>query len=154
MFAIVRTGGKQYKVQPQKVIMIEKLDLLQGDIVTFDKVLMVADGKNQSIGFPYVKEAFVKGVVLEQMRDDKIIVFKKKRRHNYRRKQGHRQYQTVIRITEISGPNGMHFKAEGPTKALSGKKEASQKKTEKAAKVAPSATKTSSGSKKTTSSKK
>ena len=99
MFAIIETGGKQYKVAPNDVIRIEKLEGAAGDTITFDRVLMV-DGK---VGAPTVAGATVTGTLLEQDRDPKIIVFKKRRRQNSRRKNGHRQHQTVVRITGIAG---------------------------------------------------
>ena len=95
MFAIFTTGGKQYKVQKNEVLKVEKLDADKN--IEFSDVLMV-DGK---VGAPFVDGAKVKAEVVDQIRDDKVIVFKKKRRHNYRRKQGHRQYLTVIKITDI-----------------------------------------------------
>ena len=95
MFAIFTTGGKQYKVQKNEVLKVEKLDADKN--VEFSNVLMV-DGK---VGAPFVEGAKVKAEIVNQIRDDKVIVFKKKRRHNYRRKQGHRQYLTVIKITDI-----------------------------------------------------
>jgi len=95
MFAIFKTGGKQYKVQKDDVLAVEKLDAEKE--VVFDEVLMAGD----KVGTPVVSGAKVKAEVLSQTRDEKVIVFKKKRRHNYRRKQGHRQYLTVIKITDI-----------------------------------------------------
>ncbi|MBD5398586.1 50S ribosomal protein L21 [bacterium] len=95
MFAIFTTGGKQYKVQKNEVLKVEKLDADKS--VEFSDVLMV-DGK---VGAPFVEGAKVKAEIVDQIRDDKVIVFKKKRRHHYRRTQGHRQYLTVIKITDI-----------------------------------------------------
>ncbi len=95
MFAIFKTGGKQYKVQKNEVLTVEKLDA--GKEVVFEDVLMAGD----KVGSPVVAGAKVKAEILDQVRDDKVIVFKKKRRQNYRRKQGHRQYLTVIKITDI-----------------------------------------------------
>ncbi len=95
MFAVFKTGGKQYKVQKGDVLSIEKIDADKK--VEFDEVLMV----NDTIGTPVVKGAKVIADVLEQMRDEKVIVFKKKRRQNYRRKNGHRQHLTVIKIQDI-----------------------------------------------------
>jgi len=97
MFAVIRTGGKQYRVQKDDKIEIEKLDVKEGDKVDFDEVLFV-DGK---IGEPLVKGATVKANVLAQKRAPKIIVFKKKRRQNYRRKKGHKQPLTLVQITDI-----------------------------------------------------
>ena len=96
-FAIFQTGGKQYRVQNGDTIKVEKLNA-EGDI-EFDQVLMVGD----KIGNPYVEGARVIATVVEQKRDDKVLVFKKKRRQNYRRTRGHRQYITVLKIKEIKG---------------------------------------------------
>lgn len=101
MFAVVKTGGKQYKVAKEDVIKVEKLEVEAGKTVTLDEVLMLNDGKKSTIGTPSVKGAKVTAEVLEQARAPKILVFKKKRRHNYRRKQGHQQDQTVLRIKDI-----------------------------------------------------
>ncbi len=96
-FAIFQTGGKQYRVQAGDTIKVEKI-VADGD-VEFDHVLMVGD----KIGNPYVDGARVIATVVEQKRDDKVLVFKKKRRQNYRRTRGHRQYLTVLKIKEIKG---------------------------------------------------
>jgi large subunit ribosomal protein L21 len=101
MFAVVKTGGKQYKVAKGDVIKVEKLDGEAGNTVTLDEILMVNDGKKSTVGVPEVKGASVTAEVLEQARAPKILVFKKKRRHNYRRKKGHRQDLTVLRIKDI-----------------------------------------------------
>lgn len=101
MFAIIKTGGKQYKVSPNDIIMVEKLVGASGDSIEFTDVLMMGEGSAVKIGSPLVTNATVHGTVLDQIRDDKIIVFKKTRRHNYRRKNGHRQSLTVVRITDI-----------------------------------------------------
>lgn len=103
MYAIVKTGGKQYKVQKDDLLRVEKLDGKAGDKVTFDTVLFVGDDKKQTIGEPTVAGASVSGQIVEQDKDDKIIVFKKKRRQNYRRKAGHKQCKTVVKITDIKG---------------------------------------------------
>ncbi len=96
-FAIFQTGGKQYRVKTGDVIKVEKLDAT-GD-VTFDHVLMLGD----RVGTPTVEGASVVATVVEQKRDDKVLVFKKKRRQNYRRTRGHRQFITVLKIKEIKG---------------------------------------------------
>ena len=96
-FAIFQTGGKQYRVKTGDVIKVEKLDAT-GD-VTFDHVLMLGD----RVGTPTVDGASVVATVVEQKRDDKVLVFKKKRRQNYRRTRGHRQFITVLKIKEIRG---------------------------------------------------
>jgi large subunit ribosomal protein L21 len=99
MFAVIKTGGKQYKVAPNDVIRVEKLPGQAGDTVTLDQVLMV----DEKIGAPLVAGASVTATLLEQTRGEKVIIFKKKRRQNYRRKKGHRQELTVLRITGIAG---------------------------------------------------
>ena len=101
MFAVIRTGGKQYKVAKDDVIAVEKLAGEPGALVELAEVLMVGDGATVATGSPLVAGALVSATLVERRRGDKSIVFKKKRRHNYRRKRGHRQHQTVLRITEI-----------------------------------------------------
>ncbi|MFA7428974.1 MAG: 50S ribosomal protein L21 [Rhodospirillaceae bacterium] len=98
MFAVIKTGGKQYKVAKDDVIAVEKLSGEAGESITFDQVLMVGE----KVGAPVVDGASVTAQVVEQFRSDKVIVFKKKRRQNYRRKHGHRQHQTLVKITAIS----------------------------------------------------
>lgn len=98
-YAIFQTGGKQYRVKIGDIVKIEKLTGDAGANVEFDNVLMV-DG---NVGTPMVAGAVVTGTILEQKRDDKILVFKKKRRHNYRRTRGHRQHVTMLKITGIKG---------------------------------------------------
>jgi large subunit ribosomal protein L21 len=101
MFAVIRTGGKQYKVAENDVIIVEKLLADAGDEIDFTDVLALNDGAATTFGKPLVANALVVAEVIEQGRADKIIIFKKKRRQNYRRKNGHRQDQTVLRITGI-----------------------------------------------------
>jgi len=104
MFAVIRTGGKQYKVAKDDVITVEKLAGDPGATVTFDSVLMVGEGADAKIAGAKIKlpaGAAVTAEVVEQIRSDKVIIFKKKRRHNYRRKNGHRQSLTVLRVTGI-----------------------------------------------------
>lgn len=101
MFAIVKTGGKQYKVQKDDVIKVEKLDAKAGDKINLDEVLFVSNDGKTTIGEPTVKGASVEAEVIAQDRAPKIIVFKKKRRQNYRRKKGHRQDITVLRIKDV-----------------------------------------------------
>ncbi len=101
MFAVIKTGGKQYRVAQDDVIRVEKLAAEAGDIVELGNVLMVGGDGDMSVGAPYVAGATVAAEVLEQGRGKKIIIFKKKRRQNYRRHNGHRQYETVLRVTEI-----------------------------------------------------
>ncbi len=102
MFAVIRTGGKQYKVAAGDVIKVEKLAGEAGASLTLDDVLMVSDAGKTTIGTPVVAGASVTATVVAQGRGEKVIVFKKKRRQNYRRKNGHRQDLTILRITDIS----------------------------------------------------
>jgi len=102
MFAIFEASGKQYKVGVGSFLKLPKQDKKKNDVIIFDEVLFVKNEKGELIvGSPTVKNALVKGQVVEQIKDKKIIVFKKKRRHNYRRKLGHRQELTLIKITSI-----------------------------------------------------
>ena len=101
MFAVIETGGKQYKVQEGDVLAIEKLNQEEGQKVTFDRVLLVdGDGKTL-IGTPHIKNALVKAEIIENFKDKKVIVFKKKRRKQYKKKRGHRQELTRIKIEQI-----------------------------------------------------
>ncbi len=128
MFAVIRTGGKQYKVAANDVISVEKLPGEAGATVELDEVLMLGNGADTTIGAPLVEGACVRATVLEQMRAPKILVFKKKRRKNYRRTRGHRQDLTVLRITEVLA------KAAKPAKAEPKPKKAAPK-TKRAAKA-------------------
>lgn len=101
MFAVIKTGGKQYKVAKDDVIVVEKLKGEAGEVVAFESVLMFGEGADTKAGAPFVEGVCVAGEVIEQTRGDKILVFKKKRRQNYRRTYGHRQDLTVVRITDI-----------------------------------------------------
>ena len=103
MFAVIKTGGKQYKVATDDVIKVERLPAEAGAELVLDQVLAVGTEAGVTFGKPLVAGAAVTATVLEQARGDKIIVFKKKRRQNYRRKNGHRQDITVLRITAIAG---------------------------------------------------
>ena len=118
MFAVIRTGGKQYRVAKDDTIVVEKLAGDPGTMVELSEVLMIGSGKSASIGAPLVDKAAVFAEVVEQSRADKIIVFKKHRRKNYRRTRGHRQQQTVLRILDVS-PTGAKPKAVAKAKAAS-----------------------------------
>ena len=100
MYAVIKTGGKQYRVAPEDVLTVEKLPAEAGEIVQFNDVLLVG-GDELSLGNPLVDGASVAAEVLEQRKGKTIIVFKKRRRKHYRRRNGHRQLETVVRITEI-----------------------------------------------------
>ena len=101
MYAVIRTGGKQYRVATNQVIEVEKLDAEAGSTVELAEVLMVGDGDGATVGSPLVAGASVTATVLEQGKGPKLIVFKKRRRKNFRRKTGHRQKLTVLRVTDI-----------------------------------------------------
>ena len=98
MYAVIKTGGKQYKVAKDDVIVVEKLNAEVGSTVTFDNVLAL----DEKIGTPTIAGAKVLAKVVKQTRDDTVIVFKKKRRQGYRRKNGHRQYISIVKITDIA----------------------------------------------------
>ena len=102
MYAVIETGGKQYKVQEGDVVFIEKIDLEDGAAVTFDKVLAVSDGGSVTFGKPLIENASVAAKVLGQGKDKKIIVFKYKAKKGYRNKTGHRQPYTKVQIDKIS----------------------------------------------------
>ena len=111
MFAVIRTGGKQYRVAKDDKIVVEKLAGEPGAMIELSDVLMIGgDGKEATVGAPVIDKASVFAEVVEQSRADKILVFKKKRRKNYRRTRGHRQQQTVLRIVDVS-PTGAKPKA-------------------------------------------
>ncbi len=101
MFAIVETGGKQFRVQEGLTVKVAKLDAEAGSELSLDKVVMAGEGDDLKIGTPYVDGASVTCQVVEHGRDKKIIVFKKKRRKDYRKKQGHRQDFTTLHVTAI-----------------------------------------------------
>jgi large subunit ribosomal protein L21 len=121
MFAVIKTGGKQYRVAAKDVITVAKLAGEPGEAVSFDQVLMLSNDNGVEVGAPVVSGVTVTGEVVEQTRGEKVIAFKKRRRQNSRRKRGHRQDYTVVRITEILAAG------EKPKKA------AAKKKTVKAA---------------------
>jgi len=114
MYAIIRTGGKQYRVAESDVLKIEKLPGAAGETVAFGEVLMVGAGAEARVGAPLVEGARVTAEILEQARGPKIIVFKKQRRQNHRRKRGHRQDLTVVRITAIEAKAKAAAKATTP----------------------------------------
>jgi large subunit ribosomal protein L21 len=101
MFAIVKTGGKQYRVEKNSILKVEKLDAECGSTVQLDTVLMMFDGKKATVGEPVIAGARVEATILAQERAPKVIIFKKKRRQNYRRKKGHRQQLTVLKVSNI-----------------------------------------------------
>lgn len=102
MYAVVETGGKQYRVSPGDTIDVEKLGGTVGDTVTLTTVLLTGQGSDITVGHPSLPEARVEAQIVAQKRGKKIIIFKHKRRKNYRRKQGHRQYLTSLKILDIN----------------------------------------------------
>ena len=110
MLAIFKTGGKQYSAKAGQILKVEKLEGIKGDDISFTNILAISDDKSNSIGTPVLKDASIKAKIVDQIRDKKIIVFKKRKRQNYRLTQGHRQYLTILKIESISF-EGKTFKA-------------------------------------------
>jgi large subunit ribosomal protein L21 len=102
MYAVINTGGKQYKVSPGDVVRVESLDAKKGDTVEIKDVYMIADGDNVSVGKPTLKSAKVTAEVVEDGRGEKLIIFKHRRRKGYRNTNGHRQNYTAIKVKEIT----------------------------------------------------
>lgn len=142
MYAVIETGGKQYKVQEGDVITVEKLKAEAGDTITFDKVLLMSDGKEVKVGTPYLAEA-VTGSVVENGKGKKVIIFKYKAKKDYRKKQGHRQPYTMVKIESLVGS-----KQSAPKKASAPKAEEAPKDEVKEAKAKPAAKKVSASMKK------
>jgi large subunit ribosomal protein L21 len=128
MFAVVKTGGKQYKVAKNDIVVVEKLEGEAGSTVELEQVLMVGEGASATVGKPTVEGATVVAEVVEQTRGPKIVVFKKRRRKHYQRKNGHRQDLTVLRVTDI-----LTGGAKPAKKAAAPKKEEAKKEEPKAA---------------------
>ena len=139
MYAIVKTGGKQVKVSTGDKLRVERLAGEAGDKVTLSDILLIGEGDKVTVGTPLVKGAAVEATIVEQKRDRKVIVFKKKRRHNYRRKAGHRQHLTVLEITGISADGK---KAAAPKKEAATKPAAKKETAAKPAAKKPAAKKT------------
>ncbi len=104
MYAIIETGGKQYKVESGDVIDIERISTGSDSNFTFDKVLAIAGDKDLKVGDPYLKNASVSATLVDEFKDKKVVVFKMKRRKGYRRKQGHRQALSRVKILDIAQP--------------------------------------------------
>lgn len=130
MFAVIKTGGKQYRVAAEDLLEVEKVAGATGDIVEFGSVLIVGEGENAAIGTPFVAGAMVTAEIVEQGRGPKVISFKKRRRQNSRRTRGHRQLLTTVRISEILTGGAK------PSKKAAAKKEAPKAET-KAKDAAP-----------------
>ena len=138
MYAVIKTGGKQYKVAKDEVVTVEKLGGEAGDSVRFEEVLLLGEGDKTTTGTPLIQGAMVTGEVVEQTRGKKIIVFKKKRRKNHRRRNGHRQDLTAVRITDIltDGKKPSKAKAKAaPKKTKASAKDQEAKKTDDAPKA-------------------
>jgi large subunit ribosomal protein L21 len=156
MYAVIKTGGKQYRVQKGDVLRIEKLDAEVGKKVTFDNVLMLGEGADIKVGTDVAK-ANVSAVVTDEGRDKKVVVFKKRRRKNYRLTQGHRQDYTQVEITKVAATGGAakaapkaEVKSEAKTASKAAPKAKAAPKTKAAAKSAakPAAKKTAAKAKK------
>ncbi len=119
MYAIVETGGKQVKVECGKIVKVEKLPVEAGEKVVFEKVLFVHDDSGMKIGRPYVEGVTVEGEVLEHFKDKKVIIMKHKRRKNYKRKKGHRQWLTSVRINTIGEAGKSEKKVEDSSEEAS-----------------------------------
>ena len=120
MYAIIETGGKQYRVQNGDKIAVEKLGIEDGQKVIFDRVLVVGDGDDVKVGAPYVDGVTVEGNVIETGKGKKVVIFKYKAKKDYRKKQGHRQPYTLVEIISIAG------KSDAPAKVEEAKAEAAE----------------------------
>jgi len=141
MYAVIETGGKQYRVHEGDVINVEKLKVAAGDHIEFDRVLVLSDGKTIQVGSPIIESAKVFGSVVENGKGEKVIIFKYKSKKDYRKKQGHRQPYTMIKIESLSSdgkPAPKKAEVEKPVEAVAVKAEktteAKKPATKKAAK--------------------
>ena len=126
-FAVIKTGGKQYKVSANDTIRIEKLNDEAGKKFEFKEVLLTTDNTTTEIGSPMIDGAYVEAELLKQARNDKVIIFKKRRRQNSRRKRGHRQHVSIVKILKIYGKSG---KLLAEAKNATVEKKTSEKKVE------------------------
>lgn len=141
MFAVIKTGGKQYKVAEGDEIVVEKIGAEAGTDVTFDTVLMLGDGGDVKVGEPTVSGASVIGEIAEQRKGEKVLIYKKRQRNTYRRKKGHRQLETVVKITSIlaDGQKASAKKKAAPKKADAAPEAAETSVEAKAVEPAPAA---------------
>jgi large subunit ribosomal protein L21 len=130
MFAIVQTGGKQYKIEKGQTLDVEKLDAEEGKTVNLEKVLLISDKTATKIGTPLVDGAYAVAKIVSQKRGDKVVVFKKKAKKRYQKTQGHRQSLTTIEITDIKASGGKKPAAVKKEEAV--EKKPVEKKEEKA----------------------
>ena len=132
MYAIIETGGKQYRVQNGDQIAVEKLNVADGEKVVFDKVLVVGEGADTKVGAPYVEGSVVEGKAVETGKGKKVIIFKYKAKKDYRKKQGHRQPYTLVEITSIDGDGTVADKEEAAGEEAKAAKKPSLKSMRKA----------------------
>ena len=151
MYAVLKTGGKQYRVEKEDVVLVEKLDANDGDQVVLNDILMIGEGKKVTLGSPLVNDAAVMAQVIRQTRGPKITMIYKRRRKNSRRKQGHKQNLTLLKIIDIAETGGSKLshkkataksnetKAKATAKSTETKAKATAKSTETKAKASPKA---------------
>ena len=143
MYAVLKTGGKQYRVEKEDVVLVEKLDANDGDQVVFNNVLMIGEGKKVTLGSPLVNDAAVMAQVIRQTRGPKITMIYKRRRKNSRRKQGHKQNLTLLKIIDIAETGGSKLSPKKASiKSTETKAKATAKSTETKAKVTAKSTET------------
>ena len=143
MYAVLKTGGKQYRVEKEDVVLVEKLDANDGDQVVLSDVLMIGEGKKVTLGSPLVNDAAVMAQVIRQTRGPKITMIYKRRRKNSRRKQGHKQNLTLLKIIDIAETGGSKLSPKKATaKSTETKAKATAKSTETKAKATAKSTET------------
>lgn len=145
-YAVIKTGGKQYKVSEGDRLVIEKIDGEAGDVVSFDQVLMLGGDNGVTVGSPLVEGAQVMGELVDVRKGKKVIIFKKRRRQNYRRTKGHRQWQAVVSISEIVMPGSKpKTKASAKPKPAAAAPSSEKKTAEKSAPTPASSKKAAAG---------
>ena len=138
MYAVLKTGGKQYRVEKEDVVLVEKLDANDGDQVVLNDILMIGEGKKVTLGSPLVNDAAVMAQVIRQTRGPKITMIYKRRRKNSRRKQGHKQNLTLLKIIDIAETGGSKLSPKKATaKSTETKAKATAKSTETKAQASP-----------------
>jgi large subunit ribosomal protein L21 len=143
MYAVLKTGGKQYRVEKEDVVLVEKLDANDGDQVVLNDILMIGEGKKVTLGSPLVNDAAVMAQVIRQTRGPKITMIYKRRRKNSRRKQGHKQNLTLLKIIDIAETGGSKLSPKkATTKSTETKAKATAKPTETKAKATAKSTET------------
>ena len=143
MYAVLKTGGKQYRVEKEDVVLVEKLDANDGDQVVLNDILMIGEGKKVTLGSPLVNDAAVMAQVIRQTRGPKITMIYKRRRKNSRRKQGHKQNLTLLKIIDIAETGGSKLSPKKATaKSTDNKAKATAKSTETKAKATAKSTET------------